>query len=174
MKETGFPSPFMLIMMLSPASRTSAMAAWKPGSTTRTTCPGWPRSAIIASSASSERSSGASSWPWNSTISRLSGSPIRMRSMVARYMAMERPRSIMVRSTSSTASGSRVTRCCEASIALRKLGNWQMPSTFRGLTGQSLRSSAAEKAKVPSEPTSSRARLPRPAARAAGVSASML
>ena len=39
-----------------------------------------------------------------------------------------------------------------------------MPSALRGLIGQSLRSSAAEKASVPSLPTSSRARLPRPAA----------
>ena len=80
----------------------------------------------------------------------------------------------MVRSTSSTASGSSVTRCRAASIAARKVGNWQMPSTLRGLIGQSFRSSAAEKASLPSLPTSSRARLPRPAARAAGVSASRL
>ena len=84
MKETGFPSPFMDIMMLSPASRTSATCAWKPGSATRTTWPGRPRSPIISSSRSSAASSVASSCPWNSTISRLSGSPIRMRSMVAR------------------------------------------------------------------------------------------
>src|SRR3569833_2270706 len=45
---------------------------------------------------------------------------------------MLRPRSIIVRSTSSTASGSSVTRCCEAARAARKLGNWQMPSASRG------------------------------------------
>ncbi len=80
----------------------------------------------------------------------------------------------MVRSTSSTASGSSATICRVASIAARKVGNWQMPSTLRGLIGASASSIAAEKASVPSEPTSSRARLSRPEARAAGVSASML
>ena len=37
-----------------------------------------------------------------------------------------------------------------------------MPSTFRGLIGCSFSSIAAEKASVPSDPTSSRARLSRP------------
>ncbi|MDB5415049.1 MAG: FAD-binding oxidoreductase, partial [Rubritepida sp.] len=59
-------------------------------------------------------------------------------------------------------------RAMEASMARRKVGNWQMPRTLRGLIGQSLRSSAAEKASVPSDPTSSRARLPRPFARPSG------
>ena len=44
----------------------------------------------------------------------------------------------MVRSTSSTASGSSVTRWRAASMAARKVGNWQMPSALRGLIGQSL------------------------------------
>ena len=77
---------------------------------------------------------------------------------------MPRPRSIIVRSTSSTASGSSATICRVASIAARNDGNWQMPSTLRGLIGCRISSIAAEKASVPSEPTSSRARLSRPAA----------
>jgi hypothetical protein len=40
MKETGFPSPFIDIMMLRPASRTSAIAAWKPPSVTAHHLPG--------------------------------------------------------------------------------------------------------------------------------------
>ena len=80
----------------------------------------------------------------------------------------------MFRSTSSTASGSSCTICRAASIARRNVANWQMPSTLRGLTGCSMTSMAAEKAKVPSDPTSNRARFSRPAARSAGVSESML
>src|ERR1700693_2559512 len=46
--------------------------------------------------------------------------------------------------------------CCAASIAFRKLGNWQMPTSFRGLIGCSASSIAAEKASVPSDPTRTR------------------
>ena len=70
----------------------------------------------------------------------------------------------------------RASRCAwtPPSLAARNVGNWQMPSILRGLIGCSASSSAAEKASVPSDPTSRRARLSRPEARAAGVSASML
>ena len=61
MNDTGLPSPFMDIMILSPASRTSAMAAWNAGSVARTTAPGQPRSAIIVSSSASLASNGPSS-----------------------------------------------------------------------------------------------------------------
>ena len=70
----------------------------------------------------------------------------------------------MVRSTSSTPSGSSATKCRLASMAARKLGNWQMPTILRGRIGCSCNSSAAEKASVPSLPTSSRARFSRPLA----------
>ena len=66
------------------------------------------------------------------------------------------------------------TMCCAASIARRKVGNWQMPRSLRGLIGCSVSSSAAENASVPSDPTSSRARFSCPARRATGVSTSML
>ena len=80
MKETGLPSPFIDIMMLSPASRTAAMSAWKRGIGGAHDRAGIARDRPSAlSSSASFASSGASSWPWNSTISRLSGSPISMR-----------------------------------------------------------------------------------------------
>ena len=44
------PSPFIDIMMLSPALRTSQTAAWKAGSSASTTAPGKPRSAISSPS----------------------------------------------------------------------------------------------------------------------------
>ena len=84
MKDTGLASPFIDIMMLRPASRTAAMAFWNGASVARTTAPGWPRSAMRVSSSASFASRGVSASPWNSTISRLSGSPISMASMVAR------------------------------------------------------------------------------------------
>ena len=39
MKETGFPSPFIDIMMFSPALRTAVMSAWDFASRVRTTEP---------------------------------------------------------------------------------------------------------------------------------------
>ncbi len=50
MNDTGFPSPFIDIMMLSPASRTAAISAWNVASVARTTASGWPRSPISSSS----------------------------------------------------------------------------------------------------------------------------
>ena len=88
MKDTGFPSPFIDIMMFSPASRTAAISAWKPGSSARTTLLDWPRSPISASSSASLASRGASASPWNSTISRLSGSPRSIASIVARKIGI--------------------------------------------------------------------------------------
>ena len=76
----------------------------------------------------------------------------------------------MVRSTSSTASGPSMTRWRDASMAARKVGNWQMPSILRGSTGCSCSCNAAENASVPSDPTSKRARL----CELPGVSTSML
>jgi hypothetical protein len=84
MKETGFPSPFMDIMMLSPASRTSAIAAWKPPSTRAHHLPGQAEVAHHLLEPVELLEQRPSSWPWNSTMSRLSGSPRTIWSMVAR------------------------------------------------------------------------------------------
>ena len=50
MNDTGLPSPFMLIMMLSPALRTSHSAFCAAASVMRTTLPGKPRSPISSTS----------------------------------------------------------------------------------------------------------------------------
>ena len=129
-----------------------------------------------ASSSSSQlRRSGASSWPWNSTISSEFGFADQHlgRSSRDRSGCRGRDRSSCDRPVPPPRDRA-ATMCCAASIALRKVGNWQMPSTLRGLIGCSVSSIAAENASVPSDPTSSRARLSRPAARDAGVSTSML
>ena len=55
MKDTGLPSPFMLIMMLSPALRTSHSAFCAPASVICTTLPGSPRSPISATRSPSAR-----------------------------------------------------------------------------------------------------------------------
>ncbi len=79
--------------------------------------------------------------------------------MTGRNMAMSRASSISVRSTTSTATGPSLTMCCVASIALRKVAKWQMPSAlFLGI-GESFSSMRREMASVPSEPHSSVARL---------------
>ncbi len=83
MNDTGFASPFIDIMMLSPASRTAAISAWNAASVARTTS-GYPSSRISVSSSPSFPTSGASASPWNSTISSESGSPASIRSIVAR------------------------------------------------------------------------------------------
>ena len=79
--------------------------------------------------------------------------------MTGRNMAMSRASSISVRSTTSTATGPSLTMCCVASMALRKVAKWQMPSAlFLGM-GESFNSRRRERASVPSEPHSSVARL---------------
>ena len=72
---------------------------------------------------------------------------------------MSRASSISVRSTTSTATGPSLTMCCAASIALRKVAKWQMPSALFFGSGESFSSMRRETASVPSEPHSSVARL---------------
>jgi hypothetical protein len=63
MKETGFPSPFMDIMMLRPALRTSQMSFCRRASVISTTLPGSPRSAISSLSARNRAACAAASSP---------------------------------------------------------------------------------------------------------------
>ena len=56
--------------------------------------------------------------------------PISAVSMVGRKAGLARARSIMVRSTSSTAVGPSLTMCCAALIAARKVGKLTTPSTL--------------------------------------------
>ena len=125
-KETGFPSSFIDIMMLRPEVRTSVIAVCKLGSSTSTTPPHFapllskpkPRSPI-------------------NSLSRLQPAEIFLLIVLAEFDQQHRVRraahellpasagtsrsrrasSIMVRSTSSTAIGASLTRCCAASIA---------------------------------------------------------
>ncbi len=117
MKDTGFPSPFMLIMMLSPALRTSQSAFCGPGSAIGTTLPGRPSSPMSSRSVSRPRRAASRSSLVNSTSRMASGSPISARSMTGRNAGLPRASSIIVRSTSSTADGPSCTRCCAHSIA---------------------------------------------------------
>ncbi|MNS72719.1 hypothetical protein D3C72_1061390 [compost metagenome] len=109
MKDTGLPSPFMLIMMFRPALRTSHSAFWGPASGISTTEPGRPRSAISSTSRASPRTVVSRSSLANSTSRMASGSPTSARSITGRKAGLWRARSIMVRSTSSTAAGCRAT-----------------------------------------------------------------
>ncbi len=117
MNETGFPSPFMLIMMLRPALRTSHSAFWADASVMRTTDPGRPRSPIVSTSRSRPRRGPSASSPRNSTSRIASGSPISAASITGRNAGLPRASPIIVRSTSSTAAGASVTMCCADSIA---------------------------------------------------------
>ena len=75
MKETGFPSLFIDIMMLRPEARTSHTAFWPAASGTFTTLLGWPRSPISSSRRSRRRRFSAWSSSANSTSSSASGLP---------------------------------------------------------------------------------------------------
>ncbi len=118
MKETGLPSPFIDIMMLSPALRTSHSADCGPGSGISTTLPGMPRSAISSTRRARSRNCVSRSSPANSTSRIASGLPIKARSITGRNAGLARASSIMVRSTSSTAVGFSLTMCWALSIAL--------------------------------------------------------
>ena len=111
-------------MMLRPEVRTSAIAACSAASVTSTTPPHFapclskpkPRSPIMAASSFSRRwfSTSPSS---NSTSRIASGSPCTKAFSVGRNIAISLASSSMVRSTSSTAIGLSLTRCCAAFIA---------------------------------------------------------
>ena len=137
MKLTGLPSPFRLIMMLRPALRTSHRAFCGASSGISTTAPGRPRSATISTSDFSRRSSSPRSSPLNSTSRIAAGVPISAASIVGRNAGLARASSIIVRSTSSTAVGPSVTRCCAAAIAARKVGKLTTPSTLARGSGAS-------------------------------------
>ena len=164
MKLTGFPSPLRLIMMLSPALRTSHRFFWIVGSGISTTLPGSPRSPISATRSFSFASSTERSSPANSTSRIAAGLPISAASIDGRNAGLERLRSIIVRSTSSTAVGPSLTRYCGASIAARKVGKLTMPSTLSRGSSDSCNVNDLVKASVPSAPTSRCARLTLPSA----------
>jgi hypothetical protein len=77
MKDTGLPSPFMLIMMFRPALRTSHSAFCSLASGIRTTLPGSPRSPISSTSCCNRPGCSLRSSPANSTSRIASGLPIR-------------------------------------------------------------------------------------------------
>ena len=122
MIETGFASPFIDIMMLSPAERTDQISAWAFASLTLTTAFGNPISAIRSSSSSSFSRSARSSSPLNSTKRIASGSPRTKPATVGAKIAFLRERSSIVRSTNSIATGSVFTSSFVAVIASWKRG----------------------------------------------------
>jgi hypothetical protein len=117
MKLTGLPSPRRLIMMFRPAFLTSHSAFWDGSSVRGTTAFGSPSSPLRSSSRDSCASSGESSGPANSTSRIAAGCPISADSITGRKAGLARARSIIVRSTSSTAVGPSLTMCCAESIA---------------------------------------------------------
>ena len=134
MNDTGFPSPFIDIMMLSPALRTSQTSFCSFGSVISTTLPGKPRSPVSSTSRASFACWASRSSPANSTSRIASGSPRMKRATMGANAALSRASPIIVLSTSSTASGSSFTMCCADSIARRKVGKWQTPSVlWRGI-----------------------------------------
>ena len=134
MNDTGLPSPFIDIMMLSPALRTSQMSFCSLGSVTSTTLPGRPRSPMSSTSRASCVSWASRSSPPNSTSRIASGAPRMKRATMGANASLPRASPIIVLSTSSTASGSSFTMCCVHSIARRKAGKWQTPSVlWRGI-----------------------------------------
>ena len=164
MKLTGLPSPLRLIMMLSPALRTSHSAFCGASSDISTTLPGRPRSAISSPSSRSVLRSSARSSPLNSTSRIAAGVPSSALSITGLNAGLARARSIIVRSTSSTAVGCSLTMCCAESIARWKLAKLTMPSTLARGRGCRRRSSASVKPSVPSAPMNRCARLTRPLA----------
>ena len=95
----------------------------------------------------------------NSTSRIASGSPISARSITARNAGLPRARSIIVRSTSSTADGRKPTRCRALSIALYSVGKLTTPSARCAGSGASCSVSSRDHASVPSLPTSRCAKL---------------
>ena len=117
MKLTGLPSPFKLIMMLSPALRTSHKFFCGASSVIETTASGNPSVAISSMSCCSLCLSAALSSPENSTSRIASGEPTSAVRMVGANAGLVSDNSIIVRSTSSTAVGPSFTMCRAASIA---------------------------------------------------------
>ena len=118
MKDTGLPSPFIDIMMFSPALRTSQTAFCCGASAISTTLPGKPRSPINWVNCFNLESCTAASSPENSTSRIASGSPLMTASTVFLKAGMSRARPIIVRSTSSTAEGPSGTMCRVMSMAV--------------------------------------------------------
>ena len=119
-KLTGLPSPFKLIMMLSPALRTSHRFFCGVSSIISTTLWGKPRSPINSTSWRIWGLRDSLSAPANSTNKIASGSPVNAVRIVGANAGFCKDRSIMVRSTSSTAVSvplPNLTMCCAASIA---------------------------------------------------------
>ena len=153
-------------MMFRPALRTSHKFFCKPASGMATTEPGSPRSPMRFCKDCIFWSRGACDSPENSTSKMASGvcppASISAVSIVFLKLGLWRARSIMVRSTNSTAVGPSLTMCCALSIALKKLAKFTTPSTLCWGNGASLSSRDLKYAKVPSLPTKRCAKLTLP------------
>ena len=154
MNETGFPSPFIDIMMFRQASRTSQTGFWRAGSITSTTASGKPWSLMHWSRRLRSRFSASRSSPANSTSSRQLGLPRVMSLSVRTNSGMSAPSTSTLLSTSSTATGFSATMCWVVSIASRKLGKWQTPMTRCFGSADSFSVTPVVSASVPSDPTS--------------------
>ena len=161
-KLTGLPSPLRLIMMLSPALRTSHRFFCGASSTIETTASGKPKVPISSMSCCSLRVSSPLSSPENSTSKIASGDPTSAVRMVGANAGLVSDNSIMVRSTSSTAVGPSFTMYCAASIAWWNVGKLTTPSTLHLGSGSSASVSDLVNASVPSDPTSRCERLTLP------------
>ena len=159
MKDTGFPSPFIDMTMLSPALRTDQISCWNPGSSALTTAAANPRLAMSSSRRLSRPSCSSNSGPANSTSSSASGSPLTNWLMAPRKAAFSPARSSSLRSISSTAVGPSSTMCRTESVAEWRSGKWHTPSTLCEGIGCRSSSMRVKKASVPSEPTSKSAML---------------
>ena len=109
-------------MMLRPALRTSHNALCLLASVMRTTHPGRPRSAISSTRSIQRAQRVALSSPANSTRRMASGSPISAALITGWNAGLPRARSIMVRSTSSTADGPSSTMWRAHSMARYSVG----------------------------------------------------
>ena len=120
MKLTGLPSPFRLIMMLRPALRTSHKFFCGASSTISTTLLGKPKSPMSSTNWRMCGNKLALSAPANSTNNTASGWPIKAVRMVGAKAGFCKDKSIIVRSTNSTAVRRpcpNFTMCCAASMA---------------------------------------------------------
>ena len=159
-------SPFIDIMMLRQASRTSQTDFCRTGSGTSTTALAKPWSPMQASRRFKSLRSAARSSPANSTRRRQFGRPRVMSARVVRNSGMSAPSTRTLLSTSSTATGPRSTSAFVVSMAERKDGKWQTPMTRWAGRRESCNVTLVVAASVPSEPTRRWARFGRGAIRA--------
>ena len=117
MQETGFPSPFIDIMMLSPDFRTSQISSCNTGSIASTKEFENPCADISSSKSCSFFLVESISSPENSTSRSDPGLPLTKCFSFFLNCGICAASSSIVRSTNSTASGSSSTRYCVVTIA---------------------------------------------------------